>query len=56
MKKKIISIIIVILLILVGVGVFLYLKTDMFKSNQQLFWNYAHTDAECTENEQQRKR
>ena len=31
MKKKIISIIIVILL---GVGVFLYLKTDMFKSNQ----------------------
>lgn len=41
MKKKIISIIIVILLILAGVCIFLYLKTDMFKSNQQLFWNYA---------------
>ena len=49
MKKKIISIIIVILLILVGVGVFLYLKTDMFKSNQQLFWNYAIKNSEVTE-------
>ena len=49
MKKKIISIIIVILLILVGVGIFLYLKTDMFKSNQQLFWNYAIKNSEVTE-------
>ena len=49
MKKKIISIIIVILLILVGVGIFLYLKTDMFKSNQQLVWNYAIKNSEVTE-------
>lgn len=48
MKKKIISIIIVILLILAGVCVFLYLKTDMFKTNQQLFWNYAIKNSEIT--------
>lgn len=41
-KKAIIIAIIVIILViaLVGVGLFLYLKTDLFKSNQTLFYKY----------------
>lgn len=45
MKKKtgiIISIVaILVVLIVIGVFAFLYFMTDIFKSNQQLFWQYA---------------
>lgn len=45
MKKKtgiIISIVVIlVVLIVVGVFAFLYFMTDIFKSNQQLFWQYA---------------
>lgn len=40
-KKKIILIIIAIVIIAIAILYVLYLKTDLFKNEQQLFWKYA---------------
>lgn len=50
MKKKtgiLIAIIVIIaLLIMVGIFTFLYLMTDIFKTNEQLFWKYASNSSQ----------
>lgn len=49
-KTGLIVLIVIITLVLIGTGVFAYLffKTDMFKSNEELFWKYMSKNSEMT--------
>ena len=47
--KKIIIAIIILVLVIVGTVLALYLKTDMFKSNEELFWKYLSKNTEVIE-------
>lgn len=49
MKKKIVTVIFILLLILVGVIFYLFKFTDFFKSDKQLFWEYASKNSEVAE-------
>ena len=45
-KRKIILIILIVLLLIVGILAFLYYKTDILKTDEQLFWKYAVKNSE----------
>ena len=48
-KRKIILIILIVLLLIVGILAFLYYKTDILKTDEQLFWKYAVKNSELTQ-------
>lgn len=48
-KRKIILIILIVLLVIVGILAFLYYKTDILKTDEQLFWKYAVKNSELTQ-------
>lgn len=49
MKKKIIIILLIILLCVAGALIYLFNFTDIFKSNEQLFWKYFSQNDEVSE-------
>lgn len=51
-SKKVLIIILIILLVLLTIGgifAYLYIKTDMFKTNEQLFWKYMSKNTEISD-------
>lgn len=47
--KRILLFIVIVLLIVAGVIAFLYFKTDIFKTQSQMFWKYANKNMEIIE-------